>query len=67
MSIATFLFLRTGRNIFKPQVKADITQIDSPKVVAISSMSDSGEIHVGPRGGKYRFDAHGRKVYLKSA
>ena len=67
MSIATFLFLRTGRNIFKPQVKADITQIDSPKVVAMSCMYDPGEIHIGPRGGKYRFDAYGRKIYLKSA
>ena len=67
MNIATFLYLRTGRNIFKPQAKADFTQIASSPVVALSSPIDSEEIHIGPRGGRYRFDELGRKVYLKAA
>ena len=67
MSIATFLYLKTARNIFKLQTKADITQIAFSPVVALSSPIDSEEIHIGPRGGRYRFDALGRKVYLKVA
>ena len=55
MNIATFLYLKTGHNIFKPQVKVDAHQYTSD------------DVHIGPRGGKYRFDARGRKVYLKSA
>ena len=64
MSIATFLYLKTARNIFKLQTKADITQIAFSPVVALSSPIDSEQIHIGPRGGRYRFDALGRKVYL---
>ena len=55
MNIATFLYLKTGHNIFKPQEKVEAPQYTSD------------EVHIGPRGGKYRFDARGRKVYLKSA
>lgn len=67
MSIATFLYLKTARNIFNPQEKADVTEIASLPAVALSSPIDSEEIHIGPRGGRYRFDALGRKVYLKVA
>ena len=67
MSIATFLYLRTGRNIFKPQAKADVTQIAFSPVVALSSPIDSEEIHIGPRGGRYRIYARGRRVCLKVA
>ncbi len=55
MNIATFLYLKTGHNIFKPQEKVEAPQYTSD------------DVHIGPRGGKYRFDARGRKVYLKSA
>ncbi|WP_186586509.1 hypothetical protein [Synechococcus sp. A15-28] len=67
MSIATFLYLKTGRNIFKPERKVDEARINPAPVVALSSSIDPDDIHIGPRGGKYRFDARGRKVYLKSA
>ena len=67
MRIATFLFLKTGRNIFKPTVpvKASRTQ---PAVAAVEGApSEDGVIYIGPRGGRYRLDDHGRKVYLKAA
>ena len=67
MRISTFLYLKTGRNIYKPRVTEDIPQIPSPPVVSLSSPADSDVIHIGPRGGKYRFDARGRKIYLKAA
>ena len=28
---------------------------------------DSETIHIGPRGGRYRLDEAGRKIYLKAA
>ena len=67
MRIATFLYLKTGRNIFKPRVSVDIPHNPSLPVVSLSSPADSDAIHIGPRGGKYRFDARGRKIYLKAA
>ena len=67
MNIATFLYLKTGHNIFKPQLKADGGQINSSSVVDLSPSIHADEIHIGPRGGRYRIDARGRKVYLKVA
>lgn len=67
MSIATFLYLKTSRNISKPKAKAVITQIAFSAMVALSSPCDSEKMDIGPRGGRYRFDALGRKVYLKVA
>ena len=68
MNIATFLYLKTGHNIFKPQLKADVAQIEPlSSVVDLSASINSDAIHIGPRGGKYRIDARGRKVYLKVA
>ena len=67
MNIATFLYLKTGHNIFKPQLKADVAQIDPSSVVDLSESIISDDIHIGPRGGRYRIDARGRKVYLKVA
>ena len=67
MRVATFLYLKTGRNIFKPRVTVDIPQKPSQPVVSSSSPAGSDAIHIGPRGGKYRFDARGRKIYLKAA
>jgi len=67
MRIATFLFLKTGRNIFKPTAPAmaSPTQPEVAVVEAVASEDDA--IHIGPRGGRYRLDDHGRKVYLKAA
>ncbi|QNI51815.1 hypothetical protein SynRS9915_02113 [Synechococcus sp. RS9915] len=45
----------------------DIPQIPLPPVVSLSSPADSDAIHIGPRGGKYRLDTRGRKIYLKAA
>ena len=67
MNIATFLYLKTGHNIFKPQLKADCAQINSSSVVDLSPSINADDIYIGPRGGKYRIDARGRKVYLKVA
>ena len=67
MNIATFLYLKTGHNIFKPQLKADGAQIDSSSVMDLSPSINADDIHIGPRGGRYRIDARGRKVYLKVA
>ena len=67
MNIATFLYLKTGQNIFKPQLGANGAQIDSSSVVNLSPSIHADDIHIGPRGGRYRIDARGRKVYLKVA
>jgi len=67
MRIATFLFLKTGRNIFKPTVTA-MASPTQPAVAAVEAVpSEDDAIHIGPRGGRYRLDDHGRKVYLKAA
>ena len=91
MRTATFLFLRTGLNLFKPGVQfnaglAETSFTDgNPDVVGIQSpesspsvndemndrgglkLVDSETIHIGPRGGRYRLDEAGRKIYLKAA
>ena len=67
MRIATFLFLKTGRNIFKPTAPA-MASPTQPAVAAVEAVaSEDDAIHIGPRGGRYRLDDHGRKVYLKAA
>ena len=67
MRIATFLFLKTGRNIFKPTGTA-MASPTQPAVAAVESVpTEDDAIHIGPRGGRYRLDDHGRKVYLKAA
>jgi len=70
MRIATFLFLKTGRNIFKPTAPA-MASPTQPAVAAVDAVeavaSEDDAIHIGPRGGRYRLDDHGRKVYLKAA
>lgn len=67
MRIATFLFLKTGRNIFKPTAPA-MASPTQPEVAVVEAVpSEDDAIHIGPRGGRYRLDDHGRKVYLKAA
>ena len=67
MRIATFLFLKTGRNIFKPTAPA-MASPTQPAVAAVEAVpSQDDAIHIGPRGGRFRLDDHGRKVYLKAA
>lgn len=73
LSIADFLYRKTGRNIFKPLVaeprqKAPEPELTTPTKAKPLASEDLGEvIHIGPRGGRYKVDENGRKIYLKSA
>ena len=73
LSIADFLYRTTGRNIFKPLIaeprqKASDQAEPMPSIDQPVANADSGDvIHIGPRGGRYKLDANGRKIYLKSA
>ena len=91
MRSATFLFLRTGLNLFKPGVnftaglaKTSVTDNSADQAgIQVPDSSDpvndeindrgrlkvvdSETIHIGPRGGRYRLDEAGRKIYLKAA
>ena len=91
MRTATFLFLKTGLNLFKPGVDFSEALAKTPSieaslnepVIQLSEHSqsekdeligqgalkgvDSEVIHIGPRGGRYRLDEAGRKIYLKAA
>ncbi len=50
MRIATFLFLKTGRNIFKPTVPA-MASPTQPAVAAVESVpTEDDAIHIGPLG-----------------
>ena len=90
MRTATFLFLKTGLNLFKPGVKIAAAVDGSANENAISESGasqplelvsesqassdhqhepkvvDLGVIYTGPRGGRYRLDEAGRKIYLKA-
>ena len=94
MRTATFLFLRTGLNLFKPGVnftaglaKTSVTDNSADQAgIQVPDSSDPADpvndeindrgrlkvvdsetIHIGPRGGRYRLDEAGRKIYLKTA
>ena len=73
LSIADFLYRTTGRNIFKPLIaeprqKAGDQEAPMPAIAQPAAKADPGDvIHIGPRGGRYKLDANGRKIYLKSA
>ena len=94
MRTATFLFLRTGLNLFKPGVnfnaglaKTSVTDNSADQAgIQVPDSSDPADpvndeindrgrlkvvdsetIHIGPRGGRYRLDEAGRKIYLKAA
>ena len=79
MRIADFLYRKLGLNIFKaaPHLR---TQSQSPEIPAPTEVepepqeaptpintSTTDVIHIGPRGGRYKVDAKGRKIYLKAS
>ena len=77
MRIADFLYRKLGLNIFKaaPHLRTETPEISAPAVVEPEPLepptpintSASEVIHIGPRGGRYKVDAKGRKVYLKAS
>ena len=74
MRIADFLYRKLGLNIFKaaPHLRAQTPEVPAPAVDEPELLepptpinpSSTDVIHIGPRGGRYRVDANGRKVYL---
>ena len=77
MRIADFLYRKLGLNIFKaaPHLQTQTQDISTSPVVEAERLeppipihtSLSDVIHIGPRGGRYKVDAKGRKVYLKAS
>ena len=77
MRVADFLYRKLGLNIFKaaPHLSAQTPESPAPTVVEPEPLtpptpinkSASEVIHIGPRGGRYKVDANGRKVYLKAS
>ena len=77
MRIADFLYRKLGLNIFKaaPHLSAQTPEIPAPAKVEPEPLepptpinkSTPDVIHIGPRGGRYKVDANGRKVYLKAS
>ena len=77
MRIADFLYRTLGLNIFKaaPHLRTETPEIPVPAIVEPEPLepptqintSASDVIHIGPRGGRYKVDAKGRKVYLKAS
>ena len=75
MRIADFLYRKLGLNIFKaaPHLRTQTPEVpapaeDEPKLLEPPTpinTSSTDVIYIGPRGGRYRVDANGRKVYLK--
>ena len=77
MRIADFLYRKLGLNIFKaaPHLRTHIPEMSTPVVIDPEPLSAptpintsaSDVIHIGPRGGRYKIDTKGRKVYLKAS
>ena len=77
MRIADFLYRKLGLNIFKaaPHLRTQTPEIPTPAEVApepleaptLIKTSTTDVIHIGPRGGRYKVDANGRKIYLKAS
>ena len=77
MRIADFLYRKLGLNIFKaaPHLQTRTPDISASPVVEAERLeppipintSLSDVIHIGPRGGRYKVDPKGRKVYLKAS
>ena len=75
MRIADFLYRKLGLNIFKaaPHLRIQTPEVpapaeDEPELLEPPTpinTSSTDVIYIGPRGGRYRVDANGRKVYLK--
>ena len=76
MRIANFLYRKLGLNIFKaaPHLRTQTPEVpapaeDEPELLGPPTpinTSSADVIHIGPRGGRYKVDANGRKVYLKA-
>ena len=77
MRIADFLYRKFGLNILKaaPHLRTQTPEISSPAEVEPEPLepptpintSTTDVIHIGPRGGRYKLDANGRKLYLKAS
>ena len=77
MRMADFLYRKLGLNIFKaaPNLRTLTPDDPAPEVVKSAALepptpihaSTSDVIHIGPRGGRYKLDAKGRKTYLKAS
>ena len=77
MRIADFLYRKLGLNIFKaaPHLRTQTPESPAPTEVEPEALepptpinaSTTDVIHIGPRGGRYKVDAKGRKVYLKAS
>ena len=77
MRIADFLYRKLGLNIFKaaPHLRTQTPEIPSPAEVHPEPLepptpintSTTDVIYIGPRGGRYKIDANGRKIYLKAS
>ena len=75
MRIADFLYRKLGLNIFKaaPHLRTQTPEVpapaeDEPELLEPPTPINTSSIdviYIGPRGGRYRVDANGRKVYLK--
>ena len=77
MRIADFLYRKLGLNIFKaaPHLKTQTPESPAPakdepeplEPPTPINTSTTDVIHIGPRGGRYKIDANGRKIYLKAS
>ena len=77
MRTADFLYRKLGLNIFKaaPHLRTQTPGIKALAVVKPEALepptpiktSTADVIHIGPRGGRYKLDAKGRKTYLKAS
>ena len=77
MRIADFLYRKLGLNIFKaaPHLRTQTPDVpapaeDEPELLEQRTpinTSSADVIHIGPRGGRYKVYAKGRKVYLKAS
>ena len=77
MRIADFLYRKLGLNIFKaaPHLRTHTSEVPAPAEVEPEPLepptplntSPTDVIHIGPRGGRYKLDANGRKIYLKAS
>ena len=77
MRIADFLYRKLGLNILKaaPHLRtqtperpasAEVEQEPLEPPTPIKTPTTDA-IHIGPRGGRYKVDANGRKIYLKAS
>ena len=77
MRIADYLYRELGLNIFTaaPHLRTETPEIPASEMVEPEPLepptpihtSASDVIHIGPRGGRYKVDANGRKIYVKAS